>query len=643
MMQLTNRQSAMVQTFLEEKTPITAKELSTRLGVSTRTIRYDLDAVEFWLKTKGVKLLRKPKIGIWIDLEQANATEIRKYISTNNPYTIVLTQEERVFYILLELLKCDEVFTSDGISEKLGVSRATIIKDLKEVKKLVVTNGLKLVSRQGVGYKVEGSEEDIRKLMGKLFLYFEDTQNLLKLLSNFEEELIFSNDHLKEVSMSVNIAEIKKAIKSSKKVYSFWIPDSSYVALVVHILIALYRLLNGLKIEIPRERIEFVKENTEYLIAKEIGSYLSNTYNIEIPEAEIANITIHLLSANLKLENKENEEVTENNITIIEIAVTEMLQTVEKELILSSDSLQSLKADLVSHLKLSMKKYKLDIDTENPFLDQIKEGYHNLYHLAEKMAVVYTKRTNIVLSEHEIGYIALYLAVYKERSKGRGHKKTLIVCSTGKGSAQILATKVKNNLPELEILDVISIFELEDKNHLIDEVDFIISTIDVHVSNKPVFKVNPFITNNELNVIRNNIYKDSDTVTQKSNTQKSKDISRKSPVIHQHKDNQILFDIKTLKNFAEETAFILSEIANYTQQINSDISNMNVWGITIHTTLAIPRWMEKDFNTEINGEDFINKNQENYKKTREIFDKIGQRLNIDIPDSEVIALMRYIF
>lgn len=209
-MQLTTRQKSILQLLLEETAPISAKELGKRLGVSTRTIRYDVDDIEFWLRSLGMHLTRKPKVGIWLDISKSEANKIKSTISTNNPYTIVLSQEDRVFYILLELLKDEALCTSEGISEKLGVSRATIIKDLKEVKKLLNYNGIKLISRQGVGYKAHGPEDSIRKMLGKVFLYFEDTQDLLNLLSNFGDELILSSDYFKEVSTSINIQEIKK-------------------------------------------------------------------------------------------------------------------------------------------------------------------------------------------------------------------------------------------------------------------------------------------------------------------------------------------------------------------------------------------------------------------------------------------------
>lgn len=642
-MQLTSRQKTILQIFLEQSTPITAKELAKRLGVSTRTIRYDIDDLEFWLNSKDVKLLRKPKIGLWLELSESQSKTIREHISTNNPYTMVLSQEERVFYILLELLKFD-VCTSDSISEKLGVSRATIIKDLKEVKKHLESNGLKLVSRQGVGYKVQGPEDGIRRIMVKTLLYFEDTQNLLNLLSNFGEELIFSNDHLKEVFTSVNVQEIKKAIKFSKRIYDFWIPDSSYVSLVVHVLIALYRLLKGLNIEIPQERIELVKGNKEYLIAKEIGTVLSKKYHIEIPDSEIANITIHLLSANLKLEGVDEKGLNELHKIDMDSIVTEMLQSIQSDIVLPMNCIENLKKDLVSHLKLTMKKYRLNIYTENPFLDQIKKSYYYLYQLAERMMEVYKLRTNVELTENEIGYIALYLAVYKEKGLHKGKKKALVVCTTGKGSAQILSTKIQNNITDLEILAVISIFELEDNNHLIEESDLIISTISVNVPNKPVFRVNPFITNSELNLIRNNIYHGS-----KISLDKPEIAPESFPKATANKDEektQNNFGFHSSKNseqLAEQTAYVLSEIANFTQQINSEICNMNIWGITIHLTLAIPRWKNSEFNKEINAQDYINNNKDKYEATKEVFDKIGQKLNMSLPESEVIALMRYIF
>ncbi|SCY79101.1 BglG family transcription antiterminator [Alkaliphilus peptidifermentans] len=657
MIQLTKRQKSLILDLMKEPNSVSAKVLAGRFNVSARTIRYDLDNISYWLKQRGIILEKKQKMGIQITLDDEDMKKISKDIQETQPYTSVLTQQDRKHFILLELLKSDGISTSEGLSEKLGVSRATTIKDLKEVKKELSKYGLILNSKQGSGYKVVGNENNVRQIIGNILLTSMDTQKVLHMLSSFEKESIFSTDYINEVSNTISIHDIKKAIKSSKKTYNFWIPDYSYVSLIIHIAIALDRLLKGLNIDLPVEKINMIKKHKEYVIAMEIGRALTEAYHVEIPEAELANITIHLLSADLKMEYVFNENLIHEDEKI-ESIIEEMLNNIKKDIEATDESIKKLKADLISHLKLTLKKSKLNIHTENPLIGQIKANYKELYDLAEKMANIFTQRTDVELSDNEVGYVTLHLAAHAEMIKGKAKKKALIVCTTGKGTAKILAMRIKNNIPDLEIKEVISIFELEDNSHLIEEIDLIISTVDVDVSNKPVFKVSPIITNMEMNKIRNSLYQDTKdimginnkislsnidaeyingTAHEKSNF--SKHLASNKETLHENQ-SQVAYQM------AEDTAIILTEVASMIKELNLDdeIENigLNIWGIIIHIIMAIPRWKYGQYNVEVDIEAYKENHTEVYHTIRKYLDKIAKDYNLIIPDGEVIAIMRYL-
>ena len=62
---LNERCSKIFNKILNNKSPITIEELSNLLGVSSRTIRYDLDNIDNYLKEHDLKILtRKPNKGI---------------------------------------------------------------------------------------------------------------------------------------------------------------------------------------------------------------------------------------------------------------------------------------------------------------------------------------------------------------------------------------------------------------------------------------------------------------------------------------------------------------------------------------------------------------------------------------------------
>ena len=62
-----NRQEKLIQILLKSKKPLTTTELADQLGVSSRTIRSDLDKVESEIMLHQLSLEKKPRVGVWIE------------------------------------------------------------------------------------------------------------------------------------------------------------------------------------------------------------------------------------------------------------------------------------------------------------------------------------------------------------------------------------------------------------------------------------------------------------------------------------------------------------------------------------------------------------------------------------------------
>ena len=71
MIKITKRQKAILHVLLENDVFITVKNLSERFDVSSRTLRYDLDLIEYFLKEQGVRLERKPHFGVRIQFKES--------------------------------------------------------------------------------------------------------------------------------------------------------------------------------------------------------------------------------------------------------------------------------------------------------------------------------------------------------------------------------------------------------------------------------------------------------------------------------------------------------------------------------------------------------------------------------------------
>ena len=67
MIAITKRCLLLLQMLCRNPDPVPVRNLAEQLGVSERTVRYDLSLLEDWLKERDVRLKRVPQKGVCFD------------------------------------------------------------------------------------------------------------------------------------------------------------------------------------------------------------------------------------------------------------------------------------------------------------------------------------------------------------------------------------------------------------------------------------------------------------------------------------------------------------------------------------------------------------------------------------------------
>ncbi|MGE5589974.1 MAG: HTH domain-containing protein, partial [Bacillota bacterium] len=104
---LNRRRRELLGVLLEGGGPRTLADLASRLQVSTRTVRYDLDQVEDYLKAQGLVLRRRPRVGVWVEAAGAEAQRLAEDLAPRAAYDYVLSPTERQQFILAWLLRTE--------------------------------------------------------------------------------------------------------------------------------------------------------------------------------------------------------------------------------------------------------------------------------------------------------------------------------------------------------------------------------------------------------------------------------------------------------------------------------------------------------------------------------------------------------
>jgi len=495
----TRRERQIVKVLLEG--PTTAEKISNRLGVSRRTVLRDLPGLSEKLGDLGIKLCRKSGKGISLEGESDSLERLKQELE-KSPEEEGIGPAERQKLIMLFLLEKKEPQKLYSLSQEFGVTESTISNDLDKVERMLSGYGLKLVRRPGLGVFIKGPERNIRQLITDLFYeHFDETWLVRLMRENLQgsasENVInrffgfIEKEWLKEIEII-----LKKTMEES----GINLADSAFLGLLVHIALALKRLKNGEAISMDEGVLSGLKETREFQLAARLAGRLRSAFGMEIPEEELGYITMHLLGAKLRGGQEDFRELFAMSHREAVKASLEVLKEAGRELNKDLAKDPRVVEDLAIHLKPAIARMKMGMEIRNPILSQIKEEYPDLMSAAAKAARTLEKRFGVKVPEEEMGYIAMHLGAALEREGGKAG--VVMVCPSGLGSARMLASRIKKELPDLEIIDVVSALDLEKTLVKHPEVDAVISTVPLEEQRRPVIVVSPLLTSEDVECIR---------------------------------------------------------------------------------------------------------------------------------------------
>lgn len=494
-----NRDMKIIKSIISRNGPVTIDTIAAELEVSNRTVRNSLSQVEKIIINSGLCLKRKPGVGISIE----GADEIKCKLRSEMELTIIngsiepYTPEDRKNFMLKKLFMNEEDISTSKLAKELYVSQVTIQKDLKDVKEWLDHFKLKLMRCGKSSIKITGKEEDCRNAIAnfiasnngyeelKRFLYNKIDQNIHLLTKTKLAELIDLNyDHLENI------------VANAEKSLEFNFSDEAFTSLVIHIAISIKRLKEGKDILLPHNDLRTIRKRKEYFVARQIAQDIEKAFHIKLPEQEIGYIFLHIIGAKMLQSPMEMESIKlkikdEDHLAVV--IAKDVIKVAEKALSLDFRNDRQLLNGLILHLRPTINRLEYGLSLRNPLLDQIKENYPEVYGAAWMTNSIFKKYLGKKIMDEEIGYIAMHLGAAVERK--RKPLRTLVVCSSGIGTAQLLAVRLEKRFKRIEIKGIQSISSLE--ANTLKDIDIIISTIPVNAE-KPSLTVSPMLTQNDI-------------------------------------------------------------------------------------------------------------------------------------------------
>lgn len=460
---LNNRQETTIIELINSSKCITADYLAELFSVTKRTIRSDLSLLNDILKDNGA-LIRRDESKI-IRMIITDDQQFKKYIDTiiNVSDAIPVEPEDRIQHLIRKFLLSNDYIKIDDLAEELIVSRSTLQKDLKDVKVILNKFNLVFEKRPNYGVKLVGNERNIRNAMSELL---------------FKRNTVFHADYSNQDWLldKNEIQIIQKIILKKLKHFNLNLSDIALNNLVVHIAIACKRIQNQQYAQLTNIDNSDIIKKEEYEVAKSIIHDIETKLNYSFPEVEITYVTMHLLGTKLFLDNEKTQPLSAFDQEIVDV-VDRVIKTVDRRLALRVSDDKELYAGITIHLKPAIHRFKHNMNIRNPMLDAIKINYPLAFEASVLASKIIEDSFKIKMNEDEMGYIALHFGAAIERAKLKVKPlRTLIVCTTGVGSSQLLLYKIKASFSNR--LSIIGATELHNLvNFSEEELDLIISTV----------------------------------------------------------------------------------------------------------------------------------------------------------------------
>ena len=455
---------------------ISIQDLAEMFKVSSRTIRYDIEQINDYLKENHLQPLNLGKQGV-INT-QADITKARESLSEEGFYSFKLSREERVCFSAVMMICSDDYITLSEIADQLFVSRSTIIQDLEHIKSFFRERHLYVLSHSNKGLLLEGREIDKRNLLIDMI----QSEN-----SIFKAEPIFQ--HLtqclsKNLKIDLeDISMIEKIINEAEHIYGRFLTDQSFVQLRNYFQLSLYRLRKAHYVEYGDDK------NSKWDMAKGMIDQIQQFIVKEIPDTEIYYVASVLNRMKYIKKTTSNKEIVK-----MQVITRNFIQNISKDIRINLQGDYIFYENLINHLESTFSTLG-DRFAINSVVDEILQRYPEVKQATERNVYVFEEYVGRKLSEEEIAYIVVHICAAIERNKNETVRYSVVlVCNGGIGTSQLLLARLEKFF-HLDVIDIIPAHDIENMN--MDDVDAVISTISLEGKGIEYIQVDPLLTDED--------------------------------------------------------------------------------------------------------------------------------------------------
>ncbi len=512
-MEFTPRIKQILNVLLMEKEPISIKNLAERIGVSKRTVQRELEYIDSSLKKYRVQFMSRTGVGVWLEGEAEDREQLLEALSGTDSYDSS-NREERRKRLILEILREKGLKKLFYYSSQFKVSEATISKDLEAVEEWLNQYHLYVERKPGSGVSIQGTEENYRKAIREFISENIDTHVLREFYNAREvEENAADLDNLKKSSIGkiLNDDILKRVVNTivgidEERLLS--LTESSYVGLVLHISIAINRILKGEVIGYNEKLVSSVQQDEDYELAKRIVYELEEEFETEIPRMELYYICLHIKGSKHQRFSMEEGKTLQSEKKEIQVLVNNMINAFDSDVAFLLKQDEEFIQGLLAHLQPTLIRIVYEMQIQNPVLEEIKQSYGEIFEKCKAVSKVIQEWTGKEVPEAETGFLALHFGAALVRLEDKKeHLRQVsvgIVCASGIGISRLMSSKIEKAFRDR--VHITAYGKNDVTPYITSNTDFFISSISLEQIDAPVVYVNPLLNGEDMDKISQKVF-----------------------------------------------------------------------------------------------------------------------------------------
>lgn len=480
---------------------MTATELAKSLGMSRRSVMYELDVLDKKLALAGLSVTeRVTNRGIRIVPKDRRRVEELAETSTIDEILDFTDRRDRRFFLLFSFLCVGGGATTESLCEQMAVSSRTVSNDIRTLRELLAKQGLELMYDKKGGYAIEGNAFTVRNLLVKWLMATCPTGNSDDFAASLEGLYAYAGS---SPDGALGAAELSSINRMLDEVIPNRYTNNAMQALYFHLVAVLMCSSHTEGVGIADADKGFLERSVSFDVARIVCLRAQEITGIQIDWDEGYYMATLLQSLPI---DSSGEACNASYPFEIEVVAQTLILDVSEAYQYDFNTDPELFRILVDHMIPLVYRVLFNCQSKNPLLGEIVDKYARLNEAVRGCLVGIEAYAGSAVTDDECSYLTLYFASSVEKMSNKiGDKaRVVVVCNAGNAVSRLLQYRLTNMFN----VDVVASVSEADVYGVIASglsVDLIVTVADLDESRLGAvqyLKVNALLGDEDMGLLR---------------------------------------------------------------------------------------------------------------------------------------------